>query len=231
MYGKDAIGGGFGGFGGFETTSAVQSTGMGGGGFLGGFFPSPQKQGGGLSPLGGGQQRRENYTSRDTQGLISVTVKMVLDASSQMDTSDSNLLRFHGNHEASMIELVGQVESVEDSENMYLRYVVDDGTGKMVCKRLIEPDRPRDESRVFPGKFVRVVGSFRHFGSETYVNAHKIEEIRQLDDISRHRIEVIHTMLLLSGQLGEEGSSGAVSGVHASMSSVPSDFQPRESMF
>jgi hypothetical protein len=215
MYGKDAIGGGFGGFGGFESST------LGGAGFMGGFFPSPQKQGGGgNSPMQA--PRRDTVSSRDTQGLMAVTVKMVLEGSSEM--SDSNLLKFHGNHEASMIELIGQVENVEDSDNMYLRYVIDDGTGRMVCKKLIEQDRPRDTSRVFPGRFVRVVGSFRHFGSETYVNAHKIEEVVNLDDISRHRIEVAYTMLQLSGQLGEDPASGVVSGMHASVSSA------RESM-
>jgi replication factor A2 len=227
MYGRDGFGGNGGGFGGFSGFGGQEAQG-GGGGFLGGFFASPQKGGEPGSPLGGRKDGAPVSYSRDTQGLMSVTIKMIMDASTQMDTGDSNLLRFHGNHEASMVELVGQVESVDESEGMYLRYLVDDGTGKITCKRLIESDRvgvsrmSSDRSAV--GKYVRVIGSYRHFGNETYINAHKVEDIRNLDEISRHRIEVVHTMLLLTGQLDE--SSGAVSGMHASMSSLPS----RESM-
>jgi hypothetical protein len=212
MYGGDGMGfGGFGGFGGQDTAAPAP------GGFLGGFLASPQK-GGGNSPLGG---RRDGppSSSRDNQGLLAVTVKMINDASSSADFSDSSLLRFHGNHEASMLELVGQVESVDESEGMYQRYTIDDGTGKLVCKRLMETAARSD--RIAPGRFIRVVGSYRHFGNETYVNAHKIEEIRNLDEISRHRIEVIHTMLQLTGQMDE--FSGAVSGMHASISSVPTE--------
>ena len=211
MYGRDGGFGGFGGFGGQDTAAPPA------GGFLGGFFASPQKGEGSTSPMG----RREGPTSssRDNQGLLSVTIKMISDASSNSDFPDSSLLRFHGNHEASMLELVGQVESVDESEGMYQRYVVEDGTRKLVCKRLIETSRG---DRISPGRFVRVIGSYRHFGNETYVNAHKIEEIRNLDEISRHRIEVIHTMLLLTGQL-DESSSAAVSGMHASLSSVPTE--------
>jgi hypothetical protein len=207
MYG----GGGFGGFSGFDNTS-----GGGGGGFLGGFFTSPQKNDGGNSPLGGGMRPASSTTSRDSQGLMAVTVKMITDSANQMEVSDSNLLRFHGNREASTIELIGQVESVEESEGMYLRYMIDDGTGRMVCKKLIEPNGIPYKIQI--GKFARVVGSYRHFGSETYIHAHKVDEIRSLDEVSRHRVEVVHTMLLLTGQLDDSISSGAVSGAHASIS-------------
>ena len=156
-----------------------------------------------------------------------MTIKMVTEAAGT-EGGDSNVVRFHNGQEASLIELVGQVEAVDDSEQMFAKYVIDDGTGKMVCKKFIDADKV-GMPRVAVGKYVRVIGPFRRFGAESYVNAHKVEEIRNLDEISRHRIEVVYTMLQLNGNL-EEG--GAVSGMHASMSSVtaPSDMMYHESM-
>lgn len=220
-------GGGFGGFGGFDQQDQGPPPPGGGGGFLGGFFPSPQKAGGGHSPSMG--RKEQSSSSRDVQGLVAATIKMVLDAAASADGAEANVVRLHGHHEASMVELVGQVEAVDDSEQMFARYVIDDGTGKMVCKKFVDAEKQRDV-RVAVGKFVKVIGPFRRFGSESYVNAHRVEEVRNLDDIARHRIEVIHTFLQLTGQLDE--NSGAVSGMHASMSSVnaPSEMNYRESM-
>ena len=231
MYGgnNNNPGGGFGGFGGF----ADNMGGGGGGGFLGGFFPSPQKAGGGggfgNSPSHGGMMGKAPST-RDVQGLLAVTIKMVLEAAAHSD--EGNTVRFHGGSEASLVELVGQVDSVDESEQMFARYVIDDGTGKIVCKKFVEADSAASrEARVPAGSFVRVIGPFRRFGSESYINAHKVEKVKNLDDIARHRIEVVHTMLQVGGQL-DEAPSGAVSAVSASMSSVtaPSELY-RESMW
>lgn len=213
MYGANNNAGGFGGFGGFGGDAQA------GGGYLGGFFASPQKTAGGgfNSPQGGARAP----STRDQQGLMAVTVKMVTEAVAS-ETGEGNTVRFHNGQEASLVELVGQVELVDDSEQMFAKYVIDDGTGRVVCKKFIDADKA-GMLRVPVGKFVRVVGPFRRFGAESYLNAHKVEEIRNLDEISRHRIEVIHTMLQLNGHLDD---SGAVSGMHASMSSVPSDLPP-----
>ena len=214
MYG----GGGFGGFGGF-------------GDMMGGFFPSPQKPGGGSSPARISRTAEFGAPGgRDVQGLIPVTIKMILEASSQGEGSDVNsILRFHGNHEASQVEIIGLVEAAETlNDQMFARYVVDDGTGKLICKKFIENTMAsRDPpSKISVGKFVRVIGPFRRFGAESYINAHRLEEVRVLDDITRHRIEVIHAMLQLNGNLDESQHSGAVSMQSASMTSA-SDFAPR----
>jgi hypothetical protein len=216
--------GGFGGFGGFGDYQAA--TAPAGGGFMGGFFPSPQKgEGGNISPAGGAVRRMEP-SSRDLQGLMSVTIKMVLEQSMNQDGADaggSGTLRFHNGHEASLLEIVGQVESVE-IEPVSMRYVVDDGTGKVVCKKFLDNDPIRgsmhapDLSRAEVGKFVRVIGPFRRYANESFITAHRVEEIANLDEISRHRIEVIHTYLMLTNALSKSG--GDVSGAVSSSSSV-----------
>jgi RPA family protein len=109
------------------------------------------------------------------------------------------------------------VESV-DYDSGLLRYVIDDGTGKLVCKKYMDTDPMRggygtESKRVETGKYVRVVGPFRRYGNESFLTAHRIEEITNLDEIARHRIEVIHTYLLLTDGLsrGADHNSAAVS--------------------
>jgi len=201
-------GGGFGGFGGFggDMMGGAGGQQQSGGGYLGGFFPSPHKgDGGHISPTSGGMKRTEP-AARDLQGLMAVTAKMVIEqANTQdgMDTGSSGILRFHQGHEASLLELVGQVESV-DSDSGLLRYVVDDGTARVICKKYVDTDPMRsvvsitDNKKIDVRKWVRVIGPFRRYANEAFLTAHRIEEITNLDDIARHRIEVIHTFLNLT---------------------------------
>jgi hypothetical protein len=211
-------GGGFGGFGGFND----------GGGFLGGFLPSPQKNGGN-SPTSGFTRRPGETTARDLQGLMSVTIKMLLEESATGDT-ESTSVRFHGDHDASLVELVGQVESVS-REHVFVKYIIDDGTSKIACKKYVDQDSPNSGVTVNVGKFVRVVGAFRRFGAEVSVTAHRVDEITKLDEIARHRIEVIHTFLLLTGRLAE--ASGAVSNasVNAYTTSSSGDVVPGKNLY
>ena len=223
-------GGGFGGFGGFG------DEGGGGGGFLGGFMPagnSPKKsfETGGQF-VGGGGGANTSLSSRDQQGLMSVTIKMVIEQSMSSEGGDSasGVLRFHNGHEATMLEIVAQVESVE-TEQVFLKYLLDDGTGKIVCKKYLETDPMRAASainhNIYPGKFVRVIGPFRRYANESFITAHRVEEITNLDELARHRIEVIHTYLLLNNMMGNsESLVGGHSGAVSSSSSV--HFQPAD---
>ena len=190
MYGGNS----FGGFAGFDAAPA------------GGFFPSPSKSG--AVAVGG--------VSRDLQGLMAVTVKMVHEQAGE----ESNCMRFHHSHEASLIELVGQVESFE-IDQMFFKYVIDDGTGRITCKKFVEPDKV-PKPGVAVGKFVRVIGLFRRFGSDNFITAHRVEEVTHLDDIARHRIEVVHTFCVL-----EPPRSGAVSAASVHVSSEQSTTNPQ----
>ena len=219
----------YGGFGGFND-------------MMGGFFPSPQKQG----ALSASRPPPAEIASRDVQGLVPVTVKMVLEAAtfSQGDGASDHInsvMRFHGNHEASQVEIIGQVDAAELlGDQMFAKYIIDDGTGRIVCKKFIEPEknlsyRGSSPEIVAVGKFVRVIGPFRRFGSESYINANRLEEVRVLDDITRHRIEVIHAMLQLNGQLNESSthSSSGFASIQSTSITSASDLvatRPQESM-
>jgi len=203
----------YGGFGGFSDN------------MMGGFFPSPQKN----------KPSVAEPSARDVQGLMPVTIKMIIEATLHAEGSESNaVMRFHNNHEASQVEILAQVIVAETiTDQMFAKYILDDGTGTIVCKRFIDADRLASHTResIPIGKFVRVIGPFRRFGSESYINAHRIEQVRNLDDISRHRIEVIHTMLQLNGLLDESQGSGAVSMHTASITSASEiSSRPHESM-
>ena len=177
---------------------------------MGGFFPSP--------PKGGGASPSRSFGTRDLQGLMAVTVKMVIE---QAADGEANCMRFHGGSEASLVELVGQVEACE-MDQMFMKYVLDDGTGRLTCKRFVDPEKLRrgmDEGKIPVGKFVRIVGLFRRFGSDNFVTAHRVEEIRNLDEIARHRIEVVHTFVQLSGGNGAVSAGSAQASTDYSVSS------------
>lgn len=188
--------GGFGGFSGFDQGTSNNQ-------YMGGFFPSPSRGGAPPSPLGA--------ASRDLQGLMAVTVKMV----QEQALEEGSCMRFHGGHEASLVELVGQVESTE-IDQMFMKYVVDDGTGRIACKKFIDPEKSKAMLPV--GTFVRVIGLFRRFGADNFITAHRVEALANLDEIARHRIEVVHTFVQLKSSQGGTVSA-AGSAVHTDYSS------------
>lgn len=130
--------------------------------------------------------------SRDTQGLIPVTVKQISEASHSGD--DKSNFQIDG-VDVTNITLVGMV--FDKSERVTdVSFALDDGTGRIECKRWVnEAFDTREMENISDGIYVRLNGHLRSSGGNRQLVAFSVRPVTNFDEIAFHFIEVIHLHL------------------------------------
>lgn len=180
--------GGYGGFGG--APSAQPPGGLGG--FLGQATQATQ------APAGGNRQR-------DSQSLMPLTIRMLIDAHESSKTSNEAVsgveaaLMVNG-REASMVTFVACVESFI-SGNPFKTWKVSDGSARIDVKMYHDNEQTSSVVTPQPGDYVRVYGHLRHWNGDMHVGGVSVLKCDSSNEIAYHMVEVAYTHLALAGKL------------------------------
>lgn len=161
-----------------------------------------------MSPGGFGtpQQSDDKRARQRAQNIMPVTVAEVIN-STQLDDKF-----FSGDIEIFQVTLVGLVRSVKESTTR-LDYEIDDLTGPpLEVKQFVDNDESvPDEERVQAMRentYVRVRGTVRSFAGKKSVVAFKVSPIVDMNEVTYHILDVIHS----HAYLGTAQSNGMVNG-------------------
>ncbi|KAA3489815.1 replication protein A 32 kDa subunit A-like isoform X1 [Gossypium australe] len=169
----------------FSSSQFDAATAFSGGGFMPSQFvnstPSQDKQ------------------SRDTQGLLSATVKQISEASQSGDEKPN--FKIDGVH-VNNVKVVGMLfnKNVRSSD---VRFELDDGTGRIECIRWVTESADAREMDAIDGDgtYVRVIGHLQNFQGKKQLNAFSVSffgfldilrPVTNFDEITCHFIECIH---------------------------------------
>mmetsp|Transcript_59620 Transcript_59620/g.104277 ORF Transcript_59620/g.104277 Transcript_59620/m.104277 type:complete len:379 (-) Transcript_59620:117-1253(-) len=206
--GFNAIPGGGGGYGGAP-----------GGGYGGAPVQQSQGLGGYLSgpgPTGAPGEGQPQQGQRDSQSLVPLTLRMLLDADerkkqgNEVGGPDSPLI-ING-REVSMFTFVATLEAIE-MQQVFKVHHVNDGTARIQVKQYNDAAAPQPERELQPGEYVRIFGTLRSWNNDFHVSAHHIGRIEDPNEVSFHFIEVAHIHLSLTGKIKKalpQAKTGAV---------------------
>ncbi|XP_076044142.1 replication protein A2 [Oratosquilla oratoria] len=171
--GGDFGGGGGGGGGGYDS-------GFGGGGFM---DSSSQFQ----SPGGQGEKK-----ARRAQNLVPVTVHSITESvDDALKISDV---------EVHMVEIVGLVRAV-DSSSTKITYLIDDTTGVIEAVQWLDSDDSETENQtntIMENSYARLIGSVRTQQGKKHLMIFKIQPLTNLNLLTTHILEAMHSKLKLS---------------------------------
>ncbi|EEF34379.1 Replication protein A 30 kDa subunit, putative [Ricinus communis] len=133
--------------------------------------------------------------SRDSQGLVPVTVKQISQASHSGDENSNYVI---DGVDVTNVTVVGMVfdkaQKVTD-----VNFTVDDGTGRIGCKRWVNENFDSSEMETIQdGMYVRVSGHLRSFQGVRQLGAFSVRPVMNFDEVTFHFIDCIHTHLLNS---------------------------------
>ncbi|KAI9106373.1 hypothetical protein K1719_021901 [Acacia pycnantha] len=130
--------------------------------------------------------------SRETQGLVPVTVKQISEVSQSGDEKSNFIIN---GVDVTNVTLVGMVFEKVD-RNTDVSFVLDDGTGRIKCRRWVnEPFDTKEMEEIRDGMYVRVYGHLKSFQGVKQVVAFSIRLVMSFDEISFHFIDCIHNHL------------------------------------
>ncbi|XP_022730521.1 replication protein A 32 kDa subunit A [Durio zibethinus] len=150
----------------------------------GGFMPSQPSQLANSTP--------SPARSRDTQGLISVTVKQISEASQSGDEKSNFVI---DGVDVTNVKVVGTVfnKNVRSSD---IRFHLDDGTGRVECIRWVTENLDtREMDALEDGTYVRVNGHLQSFQGKKQLSAFSVRPVTNFDEVTCHFIECIHQHL------------------------------------
>ncbi|PON73018.1 Replication factor A protein [Parasponia andersonii] len=169
----------------FDATSAFS-----GGGFVS--LQSTQLNDAGPSPA----------KSRETHGLIPVTVKQISEAYHSGDEKSNFVIN---GVEAANVTLVGLVSDKKE-RNTDVSIFLDDGTGRINCRRWVNENFDAKEMEgIEDGMYVRVNGHLKIFQGTRQLVAFSVRPVTNFDEISFHFIECIHNYL--QGSKSQQGNA------------------------
>ncbi|XP_057434601.1 replication protein A 32 kDa subunit A [Lotus japonicus] len=130
--------------------------------------------------------------SRDTQGLVPVTVRQISEASHSGDDKSNFVINGVG---LTNVTLVGMVfEKVE--KNTEVNFVLDDGTGRIKCRRWVnETYDTKEMDQIQDGMYVRLYGHLKSFQGVRQLVAFSVRPVTNFDEIPFHFIDCIHNHL------------------------------------
>ncbi|XWS72848.1 hypothetical protein CRYUN_Cryun02cG0075000 [Craigia yunnanensis] len=170
----------------FDATSAFSG---------GGFMPSQPSQLANSTP--------SPARSRDTQGLISVTVKQISEASQSGDEKSNFTI---DGVDVTNVTVVGMVfnKNVRSSD---IRFHLDDGTGRVECIRWVTENlETREMDALEDGTYVRVNGHLQSFQGKKQLSAFSVRPVTNFDEVTCHFIECIHFHLKISKEQSQGGA-------------------------
>ncbi|KAJ0622896.1 putative replication protein A [Helianthus annuus] len=127
--------------------------------------------------------------NRDTFGLVPLTIKQISEAShSGDDKSNFNV----SGADVVNVSVVGMVFNIVE-RNTDVTFSLDDGTGKLDCKRwLNEPFDRLQMEEMREGIYVHVDGHLKSFKGEKHVAVFSVRPVTNFDEITFHFIACIH---------------------------------------
>ncbi|KAG4931168.1 hypothetical protein AAZX31_17G190200 [Glycine max] len=130
--------------------------------------------------------------SRETQGLVPVTVKQISEASQSGDEKSNFVIN---GVDLNNVTLLGMVfEKVE--RNTDVNFVLDDGTGRIKCRRWVnEAFDTKEMEAVMNGMYVRVYGHLKSFQGVKQLVTFSARPVTNFDEIPFHFIDCIHNHL------------------------------------
>ncbi|KAK7260800.1 hypothetical protein RIF29_27098 [Crotalaria pallida] len=142
--------------------------------------------------------------SRETQGLVPVTVKQISEANHSGDEKSSFVIN---GVDLTNVTLVGMVfEKAE--RNTDVNFVLDDGTGRIKCRRWVnETFDTKEMEEIQDGMYVRIYGHLKSFQGVRQLVAFSVRPVTNFDEISFHFIDCIHNHLRT--KLKAEGTTPA----------------------
>ncbi|PSR89279.1 Replication protein A subunit A like [Actinidia chinensis var. chinensis] len=134
--------------------------------------------------------------SRETYGLVPVTVKQISEASHSGDDKSNFVVDGVDVANVTLIGIVSKkAEKVTD-----VAFTIDDGTGLIACNRWKNEAFDTTEMEdIQDGMYVRVNGRLKFFQGKRQLVAFSVRPVTNFDEIAFHFIECIHFHLQNSG--------------------------------
>ncbi|PNX95747.1 replication factor A protein 2 [Trifolium pratense] len=112
--------------------------------------------------------------NRDSQGLVPVTVKQISEASHSGDEKSNFSIN---GVDLTNVTLVGIVHEKAE-RNTDVNFVLDDGTGRITCRRWInETFDTKEMEEVLNGNYVRVYGHLKSFQGVRQLTAFSVRHV------------------------------------------------------
>ncbi|PQQ05793.1 replication protein A 32 kDa subunit A isoform X1 [Prunus yedoensis var. nudiflora] len=170
----------------FDSTSAFSG---------GGFMASQSTQFGDSTP--------SRAKSRETHGLVPVTVKQISEAHQSGDEKSNFVI---SGADVANVSVVGMVFD-KSERNTDVGFTIDDGTGRIKCRRWVNENfDSREMQEIEDGMYVRVNGHLKVFQGVRQIVAFSVRPVKNFDEVTFHFIECIHTHLQTS-KLQLQGNS------------------------
>ncbi|KAL1194044.1 Replication protein A 32 kDa subunit A [Cardamine amara subsp. amara] len=188
------------------------------------FEPNSAFSGGGFmssQPSQAYESSSSTAKNREFQGLVPVTVKQITECF-QSGAEKSGLV-ING-ISLTNVSLVGLVCDKDDSKVTEVRFILDDGTGRIDCKRWVNEafDAGEMES-VQDGTYVRLNGHLKTFQGKTQLLVFSVRPIIDFNEVTFHYIECIHFYSQNSESQGQQVGDATQSQI--ANSSVNTTFQ------
>ncbi|KAG2691678.1 hypothetical protein I3843_08G019700 [Carya illinoinensis] len=136
--------------------------------------------------------------SRETQGLVPVTVKQISEASQYGDEKSNFVIN---GVDVANVTVVGMVFD-KAGRNTDIGFSVDDGTGRIGCRRWMNENFDTIEmEEILDGMYVRVNGHLKSFKGVKQLVAFSVRPVTNFDEVTFHFIDCIHNYLQSRSQL------------------------------
>ncbi|KAL2896758.1 Replication protein A 32 kDa subunit A [Bienertia sinuspersici] len=134
--------------------------------------------------------------SRDPQGTIPVTVKQISQAS-HSSTDDKSNFNIDG-ADVTNVKLVGMIFD-KTEKNTDVSFSLDDGTGRIGCKRWLNEPFDRQQMEVIEdGMYARLVGHLKISKGKTEVVVFNVRPVSDFNEVTLHHVECIHQHIVNS---------------------------------
>ncbi|KAF5461513.1 hypothetical protein F2P56_017609 [Juglans regia] len=136
--------------------------------------------------------------SRETQGLVPVTVKQISEASQYGDEKSNFVIN---GVDVANVTVVGMVFD-KAGRNTDIGFTIDDGTGRIGCRRWMNENFDTIEmEEILDGMYVRVNGHLKSFKGVKQLVAFSVRPVTNFDEVTFHFIDCIHNYLQSKSQL------------------------------
>ncbi|XP_050365114.1 replication protein A 32 kDa subunit A [Argentina anserina] len=156
--------------------------------FAGGGFMSSQ------ATQYGGDSNSSASRSRESHGLVPVTVKQISEAHQSGDEKSNFVI---DGVDVANVSVLGMVfEKAEQAT--CVNFMLDDGTGRIKCRRWVNESFDSTEmEQIQDGMYVSVNGHLKVFQGVREIVAFSVRPVKNFDEVAFHYIECIHNNLLL----------------------------------
>lgn len=148
----------------------------------GGFFNSPGKHG---TPSPVRHEKKEFL-----QNIVPCTVAQLL----KIKEEESIKI---GNTEAYIVTIIGKLHLVQKSST-HITFILDDMSGPSINVKLwlnLNEQIPNKYNSISNCSYTRVIGRLRFIQGECFIHALKLIPLKDLNEISMHLLEIIHTAM------------------------------------